>query len=282
MIHSLENGLWDGNTLSGLSPARVAVLDADTYLYLATSAGEFSESRMLLDRLILKTLKETGCRRFIPYLTDTGNILRKDLAKVKPYKGNRDGKVSPLLLPSLKLYAMREWNFMVCPRLEADDCVAYAHGLSPFPDLHFTVCSPDKDVLGQLPGRHYNYQKGEFHVTSPLEAARFLWSQVLSGDHVDGVPGIPNIGSVKAAAILEPARSIKDLPQLAFRSYLSHFPQNEALHRFKETFDLVYLLRNQDDYLRHGLELPSMTISDLKDLINKEQNETDRSADPSA
>lgn len=284
MIHSIEKGIWDRTILSGLSPAKVAILDADTYLYLATAAGDFSESRMLLDRLILKTLQETGCRLYMPYLTDTGNIFRSDISKVRPYKGNRDGKVSPLLLPSLRLYATREWNFMVCPRLEADDCVAYVHQslTSQYPDLHFTVCSPDKDVLRQLPGRHYNYQKGEYHITSPVDSHRFLWTQVLSGDHVDGIPGIPGIGDVKAKAILDVARKEKEFPLLSLRAYMNHFQEVEAVHRFKETFDLVYLLRQQDDYFRHGLTLPRVAMFDLKDVINIRKDETGGSVDPSA
>ena len=85
-------------------------------------------------------------------------------------------------------------NFTHVPRLEADDCVSvYSTVIAEKKGQSFVVCSPDKDVLRQVPGKHFNYQKMEWVNTSEEDANKFLWMQTLMGDSIDGIPGIPGM-----------------------------------------------------------------------------------------
>ncbi len=93
------------------------------------------------------------------------------------------------------------------------------------------ICSRDKD-LRQVPGYHYGWECGpqpEFKTQWVDElgsielvqkhkedgtvksskivgtGAKFFWSQVLTGDPVDNIPGLPRCGAVKAYEVLGPA-----------------------------------------------------------------------------
>ena len=77
---------------------------------------------------------------------------------------------------------------MMFDGMEADDLVSAYH------NKNTVICSPDKDVLQQNIGQHYNYGKAELISVDKFEAQRFLWKQVLMGDSTDGIEGIPKVG----------------------------------------------------------------------------------------
>ena len=282
MIRSIETGAWKTDPFFGIKGSGIALIDADSLLYYCAGSsaleGDFSKMRLRLDELILGILQSTQCSRYSAFLTDSGNLFRSAIARSKPYKGNRAGKEAPLLLSSLKAYAIHEWGFYICPNLEADDCVAY----------HATdtrvVCSPDKDVLRQIPGKHFNYQKREWVSTSPAEARRFLWTQTLTGDGVDGIPGIPGTGPSTADKVLDKVDP-SEYPEAVLRCYLAAFQETEAVARFYETYQLVRLLSGQRDYDMYGISPPALNIFDASGLarasiqkLNADQ--ADRSTDP--
>jgi hypothetical protein len=60
----------------------------------------------------------------------------------------------------------------------------------------------DKD-LRSIPGRFYDFVKKEEQTISPKEASLNFYSQVLSGDSTDQIPGLTGIGPTKARKILE-------------------------------------------------------------------------------
>ena len=65
------------------------------------------------------------------------------------------------------------------------------------------ICSIDKD-LRNTPGWHYNWNKDEKPVwVSEEEATYNFYKQLLTGDRVDNIQGIPGIGPKKAEKILE-------------------------------------------------------------------------------
>jgi len=84
-------------------------------------------------------------------------------------------------------------------QIEADDLIGI------FADLHkedgYVVCSGDKD-LRQIPGHHLWIEQDLFHVSDD-EAQRHFYSQVLTGDSTDGIPGCPTVGAKTAGAIIK-------------------------------------------------------------------------------
>ena len=104
------------------------------------------------------------------------------------------------------------------------------------------ICGIDKDLL-QIPGKHYNYDKKVSQVVTPLEGWRNFFTQVLTGDASDNIPGLPRIGPVKAMSILSMAASPKEMYQTVRDVYDEHM----LSHRFSEVCALMYLLRDFDD-----------------------------------
>jgi 5'-3' exonuclease len=50
-------------------------------------------------------------------------------------------------------------EFYTVDNIEADDCIGIIQTKRKELGLEFIICSPDKDVIRQIPGKHYNYSK---------------------------------------------------------------------------------------------------------------------------
>jgi 5'-3' exonuclease len=115
---------------------------------------------------------------------------------------------------------------------------------------------------------HYNYQKAEFLHTSPDEALKFLWKQVLMGDSTDNIQGIPGVGAKTSENWLKDRT--KDYEAFALKKYVEKFGMVEGVMKFHETFRLVYLLKTGDDVRREtGITLLPLEVSTL----TKEEDE---------
>lgn len=259
---------------------RIALIDADSMLYYCMKADHsFEEMKLNLDTFLLNILVNTQARYFVPFTTNSRDVFRKKYGKTREYKGNRKGRETPHLFYALKAYATRQLGFYSVPGLEADDCVAlYNSDGMGNPFKFSTICSPDKDVLQQVPGNHYNYQRNEFHRTTDEEAFNFLWLQTAAGDSVDGIPGIPGIGMKKAEKAIDGIAQI-DVPLKILQMYIEKFNDGstesvkESVDKFKETLDLVYVLRSQNDLDRVGLTLPDLKYYDILKVLGKWQEE---------
>ena len=120
---------------------------------------------------------------------------RKQLATIKPYKGNRKDAWRPSYEAEIKDYIVRKWNGVVTKGQEADDAMGIAQCALPFGTS--CIVTNDKD-LDMIPGLHYNFVKDEKYVVDDATAAWLFWSQMLKGDTTDNIPGVPGIGEKKA------------------------------------------------------------------------------------
>ena len=91
----------------------------------------------------------------------------------------------------------------------------------------YVVCSPDKDVLKQVPGSHYNYQKMEWVHTSDEDAEAFLWKQTLMGDSTDGIPGIPGLGPKTADKLIDEMPDVHTYAGIVIEKYIEKFGNRE-------------------------------------------------------
>lgn len=128
-----------------------------------------------------------------------GNF-REDVATIQPYKGQR--KEKPIFVNEMKEYVKKKWPDMVEEAVgeESDDVVARygweaynrCEDKQGYSDIDTIIAHVDKD-LNQVPGIHYNYDKKEKFVVSLFDAAYSFWSQMLTGDSIDNIPGIPKL-----------------------------------------------------------------------------------------
>lgn len=139
----------------------------------------------------------------VVYLSGSTNF-RDKLATIKPYKGNRDPTLKPVHAAAIKDMIRREYEFVVSDGVEADDAIATDHYADWLRDEYSTVLvTLDKD-LDMVPGLHYNPRKDRAYMVDEREAAWNFHKQLLTGDAVDNIPGIPKVGPKTAEKILPP------------------------------------------------------------------------------
>ena len=120
---------------------------------------------------------------------------RIGVATIQKYKGNRVGTEKPIHWQMLRDWLIDKCYTTVSVNEEADDVISRACWRG------CTIATIDKD-LDNTPGPHYNFVKKElYHVSAP-QAMNHFYTQMLTGDKADNIPGIKGIGPKKAAKIL--------------------------------------------------------------------------------
>lgn len=133
--------------------------------------------------------------------SDSRNF-RKDINPT--YKANRKVTRKPMAFKEFRAQIMEQYPSITKPTLEADDILGI---LATKPGADAIIVSGDKDLM-QIPGKHL--KDGEIVVVEEREASHFFYTQILTGDQVDGYPGCPGIGKVKAEKILSNPVAIED------------------------------------------------------------------------
>lgn len=117
-----------------------------------------------------------------------------------PYKMNRNVDHKPYWYDEIKEYLLDTQGALFSdPGDEADDALGIAAGKSD----SVVVCSIDKD-LDMIPGLHYNWSKtrrenGVYEASDP-ECLRIFYTQMLTGDTTDNIPGMFHTLGIKATA----------------------------------------------------------------------------------
>ena len=208
----------------------------------------------------------TGCKA-IKLLIGGDENFRYELAQTRPYKENRGAK-------PLRYAEVREWmvgkftDFVpkedagegditvpvaleIADGEEADDAAGcygyedYLHHLNT--GLHlYILCYIDKD-LKMIPGLAYNYNPkigtvNEVHEISVFDAAKSFCIQLLIGDSVDTIPGLPNlspeiqekyglrksrgVGLTSAEGVLKDCDTVKCLFERVVECYIAYHGNN--------------------------------------------------------
>jgi len=211
---------------------------------------------------------------------------REQIAKKKGYKENRADVVKPFHYANIKAYLQTRYECIVVDGMEADDamCIEQMKGFMPFPHHNHTIiCSRDKD-LKQCPGWQYSWELnkqpewGPFFVSGfgEIELAKdrkkivghgekFFYSQMLTGDVVDNVPGVPGMGAVGAYELLVDTQTSLEAEEAvaeAYRGFYGDSWREEML----EQGQLLYMVRELDE--------------EGKPIMWKMKNEDDNSRKP--
>ena len=149
------------------------------------------------------------------FLTE-GHTFRHDIATTKPYKGTRISK-KPWHYENLTVYMRDVLGAEIVTHIETDDKLAIEQVSSNNTTI---ICTRDKD-LRQVPGWLYSWELGKQAAFGPIfienpgtielvqpgnkiKATGLLsfYAQLLTGDTVDNIPGLPGCGPVAAYDIL--------------------------------------------------------------------------------
>ena len=230
----------------------ICLIDGDSLLYYEMDKSTLEEGLKGLDSRVDTILTNCNANAYVGFLTGRAGY-RYQVSQT--YKANRKHRPKPIIFYALREYLKQRYSFKEFDGLEADDLVAY-YGVNN-EGLKTVICSPDKDVLYQCIGKHFNYQKVEFVTTSETDAEKFLWKQVLMGDSTDNIQGIPGVGIKTAENWLKDRE--KEIEGFVLRKYIEKFGVVEGLEQFFINFRLVYLLKTKEDTLREvKAELPEL------------------------
>lgn len=243
----------------------ILLIDADSLIYYVAYKETLSEAIEDLDNRISRIFEETGSDRFIMYITE-GKCFRYEKTITNDYKESRKSKPKPKFYSVIKEYLKTKYEASNVKGLEADDCVVFLKNTIKEDTI---ICSPDKDVLFGIPGKHYNYQmisskdgknnyesKGFINVTSE-ESNKFLYTQMLMGDATDSIPGIEGVGIKTAEKWISEWES-KGLQGISIiqnilSKYIEKYGAVDGICKFHETFRLVYILRTKKDLKREKI-----------------------------
>lgn len=271
----------------------LVLVDFDGLLYHA-SKETLEESIFSLKDRVNNIIEKTNCDFWAGFVGGE-KCFRYDISS--QYKSNRT-QPKPKWYKTLKAWSIEEYNLNVCNGFESDDAVSYWSNkklyqyssghiyteLDEFTGLELSaiICSPDKDILENISGKHFNYsyklldknnldsvEKGWFVNTTDEEAEFNKWKQVLKGDSADGVSGLPGIGEVKAIKILQDSNLAYNLNTLS--KYID-FYQNEAsgIYEFQKNYRLLHILENDEDFIRECGKLPEFPKINKVNKIVKE------------
>lgn len=210
-----------------------------------------------LDRIVKEIIKNTAAGRFCIYVSGETNF-RERVATTVPYKGNRVAE-KPLAYYEVKEYIFNKYPHIISDNCEADDLLAielhkaYEESArsKDRSECNFVVCTIDKD-LNTVPGWHYNLNKKELEWINNQEAARFFYTQMITGDTVDNIKGPHGYGKAFAKRefdIVEEHPSYTSTEEIiagyetsVINLYKSVYKENWYL-RFIETGRLLHMQR---------------------------------------
>jgi len=217
-----------------------ALIDGDILVYrIGFSVDDPEDEKFALSRMghfIEGLIELDGIESYVGFITGKSNY-RDKIATEIAYKGNREKARKPIHYDSLREYLMSKWYFKLIEGQEADDAI----GIEAYklPEDTYCIMSIDKD-LNMLKGWHYNFVKGDLYYVNEQEAIKNFYTQILTGDRVDNIPGLKGIGPKKAEKILKDC----DDEQQLFETVLDKYEGD--LDKLTERARLLWIRRQEN------------------------------------
>lgn len=215
----------------------------------------------LLDNRITEICHKVGATKSpLLFLTGEGNF-RIEIAKKKPYKGNRDSLKKPYHYKNIQSYLKGIYGAKTVEGMEADDAICIMQTRDGR-KRDTIICTRDKD-LRQCPGWHFGWelgaqpQFGPFLVDEIGEISliknevkgwgiKFFYSQLITGDKTDNIPGIPGAGPKAAFEILENTHTKEEMEKAVVEAY-KEFYGDSWREEMLEQGRLLWMVRELDE-----------------------------------
>ena len=240
---------------------KTALIDGDQMMHVIGATTEEEPLAFALGTVkksLEKILKATEAEGHEIWIGGKGNF-RDSVSVSRTYKGTRTPH-RPRHFDEIKRYLVEYQGAQKAHGMEADDMLS-ARLYSNQED--HVVCTQDKDLLN-TPGWHFNPrfpEQGVFHINEE-EAHEHFWYQMLTGDSVDNIPGLPALtkegfkryslpkrGSLGCGdkRALEIVMQAHDLPKEVWALYQEYHTQEGvpgmALEYFQEQGELLWMAR---------------------------------------
>lgn len=188
------------------------------------------------------------------------------------YKGNRDPANKPLLYDEVRDY-MRYLGAHEVPHIETDDALSILQWQSiglvnrNVENSDTVIATIDKD-LDSVPGYHYNFDRDFVYCVSYEDAVFSECMQMMQGDSVDNIKGIPGIGPRKAANILNnvypDVGGMRSITRAAFEDKSKKFGDVHWADAHHDTEQLVSMLKTPAHYSLSREEIDEVKSSLLE------------------
>lgn len=237
---------------------RVVLIDADINLYQIAQQNELEvqwdedtitmtcnieHAKEVFDQEIAGIVKKVDADEYILCLTGDNNFRKTHFPD---YKSNRKATRKPMGYAMLKQHAMDNHPYKMYDTLEADDVMGIMATKASSANIEYVIHSDDKDMK-TIPALIWDRKEQQVTRTSPIEAYRFLYFQILTGDVTDGYIGCPKVGKVKAQAALMNCTTSLQMREAAFKLYIKEYKDEEvAKAKMQEQAGQARILRSTD------------------------------------
>ncbi len=185
---------------------------------------DLESSIRLIDSELDNIAKKTKYKReeIVFAITSATNFRKKHFPT---YKSNRKNVRKPLGLKAMRQHMLdniEKYQTIMLEDLEADDVMGMYGTADPKEVGEVAIYSQDKDLF-TIPIKQWCFKKHKFIYPDPIESCRFLYTQVLTGDVVDGYKGCPKIGKVKAGRALGGLSSELEFLEACHKIYFKQY-----------------------------------------------------------
>jgi len=191
---------------------KLSILDLDSGVFIGgwnyrhkLNLSSVAGASATLDKWIEQILRKTEADYYIGFCSKPkdNNNFRIPFSTIKTYKGNR--KEEPWMTffkPHLRKHMIKKWGIIPIGEFEADDAVTIAYNQFK-DDYDVTMCFEDKDLIqmaalneGDEIMKQYNFNRHHkgFYKWDKEGGLRAFYTQLITGDSSDNVPGIEGQG----------------------------------------------------------------------------------------
>jgi 5'-3' exonuclease len=166
------------------------------------------------------------------------------------YKLNRhqDPQIANKFVPTLREMCVRQDIAVKATGREADDLMRIWAEQCRQTGEDYVICTIDKD-LRCIPGKYYNMKNKTLEDISEIEALRHFYEQLLKGDPVDHIPGLPGVGPKRATSILSGAFCEEDFQEIVVANYLEKYGEDWYSYLLSNG-KMLYLQKHPEDYFK--------------------------------
>lgn len=205
------------------NPELVAHIDGDGLAYYAAGNDNMPAGyvRSRVRRRVERLKRVTGATTVVMHLTCPSSHKgeRFLIAESRPYQGNRKSKKKMKNWQAARNFLTEHDGSEFIPKLwtsrEADDGMAYC-SYATYDRKGLQVIHADDKDMRMFPGIHVNWRtwhhtvvpRGAFEVIGDdglLYGHKWFWTQMITGDTADYIPGLPDQGPAAAATCLAQA-----------------------------------------------------------------------------
>lgn len=235
---------------------KVLLLDADSLIYICAVKETFQDCKDEFDNRLNTIIESTEATSYIGFITYP-KCFRYSVSAL--YKANRKSSPAPKYLKALREYAVAEYGFIGYEGLEADDLVGIGKTFYDSLNIANVIGAIDKDVLNQIPGRHFNYSFNKdldrmngYVETTEEQALEFLFLQTIMGDSGDNIKGLAGYGPKKALDYLKATQAEEFTCYYTdcLKLYCLKLGNKLGTVALSETYRLVRILRTEEEAMQ--------------------------------